>query len=133
MMVPAGLPQVVFVLSRALLRPIAHWRRFKIRWQTSAPGDSAGRATDTRYQRQHSHTSNIHTHSSSACAVPYMSKSRDASTNRQNGFIQRVFRLRGKFVVLLLVLMQECWRVKKRSRKEGERFGVDIALNYRPR
>ena len=27
------------------IRPIAHWRRFKIRRQKSAPGDSAGRAT----------------------------------------------------------------------------------------
>ena len=26
------------------------------------PGDSAGRATDTRYQRLHSHTSNTHMH-----------------------------------------------------------------------
>ena len=40
------------------VRPIAHLRRFKIQRQGSAPSDSAGRATDTRYQRLHSHTSN---------------------------------------------------------------------------
>ena len=51
------------------LKPIAHWRRFKIRRQASTPGDSAGRATDTCYQRLRSHTSNTHS----------------SSENRQNG------------------------------------------------
>ena len=44
------------------LRPIAHWRRFKIRRQASAPSDSADRATDTPYHRMHSNTRNTHTH-----------------------------------------------------------------------
>ena len=43
------------------LKPIAHWQQFTTRRQASAPSDSAGRATDTRYQRLHSHTSNTHT------------------------------------------------------------------------
>ena len=47
----------LFVFSHCV-RPIAHWRLFKIRQQASTPGDSAGRATDTRYQRLYSHTSN---------------------------------------------------------------------------
>ena len=42
-------------------KPIAHWRRFKIRRPASTPGDSAGRASDTRYQRLYSHTSNTPT------------------------------------------------------------------------
>ena len=96
-----------------------HWRGFKIRRQASQPGDSAGRTTDTRYQRLHSHTSNTHAQSSSARAVPYMAKPRDARTNRQHGFIRRVFRLRRSFGgVLPLVLMQQRWRVKKRPTKE---------------
>ena len=75
-----------------------------------------------------------HVHSSSARAVSYMAKSRDARTNRQNGFIRRVLWLRWSIgVVLLLVLMQQYWRVKKRPPKEEVRFGVESALNYRRR
>ena len=52
------------------LRPIAHWRRFKIRRQASTPGDSAGRATDTRYQRLYSNNSNTRTQQFSArCSI----------------------------------------------------------------
>ena len=68
-----------------IVRVIAHCRRFKIRRQASAPGDSAGRATDKCCRRLHAYTSN--THSSSACAVPYIAKSRDTRTNRQNDII----------------------------------------------
>ena len=49
-----------------LVRPTAHWRRIKIRRQASTPGDSAGRATDTRYQRLCSYTSNTRTQQFSA-------------------------------------------------------------------
>ena len=76
------------------VRPIAHWRRFKVRWQASMPGDSAGRATDTRYQRLYSHSSNTRTQQFSVRRSIYMAKPRHTRTNHQNGFIQRVLRLR---------------------------------------
>ena len=41
-------------------RPTAHWRRFKIQRQASAPSVSTGRVTDACYQRLHSQTSNTH-------------------------------------------------------------------------
>ena len=44
-----------------ILRPIAQWRRFKIRRQASTSCESAGIATDTHYQCLYSHTSNIRT------------------------------------------------------------------------
>ena len=101
--------------------------------QDTAPGDSAGRAT-VHAANVCTRTLATHVHSSPARAVPYMAKSRDARTDRQNAFIQRVVRLRRYFgVVMLLVLMQQCWRVKKRPTKEVVRFGVESALNYRPR
>ena len=59
------------------VRPIAHWRRFKVRWQASMPGDSAGRATDTRYQRLYSHTSNTRTQQFSARSSIYLWQSLD--------------------------------------------------------
>ena len=34
---------------------------------------------------------------------------------------------------LLLVFMQQCWRMKKGPTEEEERFKVDTALIYRPR
>ena len=53
-----------------ILRPIARWRRFKIRWQASTPGYSTGRAEDTRYQRLYSHTSSTLTQQFSArCSI----------------------------------------------------------------
>ena len=58
------------VTRNGILRPIAHWWRFNIRRQASTPGDSAGRATDTRYQRLYSHTNNIRTQQFSArCSI----------------------------------------------------------------
>ena len=63
-------------------------------------GGKRQRQTTAKAERQ-IHATNVctrtlatHVHSSSARAVPYMAKPRRASTNRQNGFIQRVLRLR---------------------------------------
>ena len=75
------------------VRPITHWQQLKIRQQTSAPGDSAGRVTDAHYQHLHLHTSNTHTQQFSLHCSICMAKSRDARTNCQNGFIQWVLRL----------------------------------------
>ena len=66
-------------------KPIAHWRRFKIRRQKSAPGDSAGRATGTRCQRLHSHTSNTRTYTkfSARCSIyGKVSRRKDKSSKR---------------------------------------------------
>ena len=52
------------------VRLFVYWRRFKIRRQASTPGDSEGRATDTRYQRPYSHTSSARTQLFSArCSI----------------------------------------------------------------
>ena len=62
--------QTKSLCSGQLIRPIAHWRPFKIRRQASTPGDRAGRATDTRCQRLYSHASNTRTHQFSArCSI----------------------------------------------------------------
>ena len=53
------------------LRPIAHWRRFKIRWKASTPGGSAGRETNTRFQRLYSHICNTGTQQFSARCFIY--------------------------------------------------------------
>ena len=55
---------------RAIIRPIAHWWRFKIWQQASTPGDSANRGTDAHYQCLHSHTSNTSTQHSSIYGKP---------------------------------------------------------------
>ena len=59
--------------------------------QAGAPGDSAGRATDTHYQLLHLYTSNTHT--AVQRALFHMAKCQDARINHQFGFIQLVFRL----------------------------------------
>ena len=66
-----------------ILRPIARWRRFKIRWQASTPGYSTGRAEDTRYQRLYSHTSSTLTQQFSArCSIYGKASTReDKSSN----------------------------------------------------
>ena len=58
------------------VRPIAHWRRFKIWRQALVPGNSAGRVTDTCYQRLHSHTGNKRTQQFRACCSIYGKVSR---------------------------------------------------------
>ena len=65
------------------VRPIAHWRRFKIRQQASTPGDSAGRATDTRYQRLYSHASNKRTQQFSArCSMYSKASTREDKSSK---------------------------------------------------
>ena len=62
---------------------IAIWRRFKIRRQASAPGDSADRATDTRYRRLYSHTSDTLTQQFSArCSIYGKASTREDKSSK---------------------------------------------------
>ena len=65
------------------LRPIAHWRPFKMRRQASTPGDSADRATDTRYRRLYSHTSDTRTQQFSArCSIYGKASTREDKSSK---------------------------------------------------
>ena len=99
--------------------------------------DSSGRATNRRYQRVHSHTSNKHT--GVQCAPFHIWQS--LKTPRQivkiassSESYDEDDNLVGLLLLLLLLLFCcwfPCWRVKKRPTKD-ERFAVELTLKYRP-
>ena len=65
------------------LKPVTHWRRFRIRRRASMPGDSAGRARATRYQRLYSHTSNTRTQQfSGRCAIYGKASTREEKSSK---------------------------------------------------
>ena len=116
-----------------ILKPIAHWRRFKIGRQASAPSVSAGLATDTRYRRLHSHTSNTHT---AVRRAPF----RTWQSLVTRGQIVRMASSSESFDSDDNLLLFCCWywcgnigEWRKRPTKGEERFGVESALKYPPR
>ena len=57
----------------------------------------------------------------------------DSRANHQNDFIQWVSRSTWLFGdVSLLVLMLQCWRMRKRPTKEEKQFGAELTLKYCP-
>ena len=99
-----------------ILRPIAHWQRFKIRQQATVPSVSAGRVTDAFYQHPNSHNNNTHTAVQHAQFHIWQS----LKTRGQSSKWLHPASIQTKTIIwccVLLVLMLHCWREKKRPPK----------------